>query len=212
MGEYALYQGYRIKIGTCEDMYYLRADQAHLVTPVSGSLDPVKEAEQIRFRFPFPDEDRIEPGRFGNYARALGLHDVDYGPAEHRRVQWTSNGTGAAGRGALTMTPCPLSSDWPEGLKAMYNGFSGNVQIRQQRLIEGALWLVCECGICGAAYRVPPGDLDPIIDKLAAEARLHDAHDDPTRADYYREISLRILAGYTGPLPQGLERYAVVAS
>jgi hypothetical protein len=58
MGEYARYNGSDIKIGTCEDMYYLRADQAHLVTaPVDGMLDPIKYAAQIRFRFPFPEED-----------------------------------------------------------------------------------------------------------------------------------------------------------
>ena len=28
MGEYAKYAGERVKIGTCEDMYYLRDDQA----------------------------------------------------------------------------------------------------------------------------------------------------------------------------------------
>ena len=32
MGEYASYLGERIKIGTCENMYYLRADQRHLVS------------------------------------------------------------------------------------------------------------------------------------------------------------------------------------
>ncbi len=36
MGEYAIYRGERIKIGTCEDMYYLRPDQVHLVKRVSG--------------------------------------------------------------------------------------------------------------------------------------------------------------------------------
>lgn len=30
MGEYATYKGQEIKIGTCEDCYYLRADQRHL--------------------------------------------------------------------------------------------------------------------------------------------------------------------------------------
>ena len=32
MGEYANYMGERVKIGTCEDMLYLRWDQRHLVT------------------------------------------------------------------------------------------------------------------------------------------------------------------------------------
>lgn len=73
MGEYANYNGRQIKIGTCEDMYYLRADQRHLVEPLSGNVNPASEADQttIRFRFPWPDEDHIEPGEFGAYNRGL---------------------------------------------------------------------------------------------------------------------------------------------
>ena len=40
MGEYAKYQGEEIKIGTCEDLYYLRADQAFKVEGIDNSLDP----------------------------------------------------------------------------------------------------------------------------------------------------------------------------
>lgn len=54
MGEYATFRGQSVKIGTCEDMYYLRADQAHLVKPTRGSCDPRAADVQraIRFRFP----------------------------------------------------------------------------------------------------------------------------------------------------------------
>jgi hypothetical protein len=56
MGEYATYNGENIKLGTCESMYYLRADQRHLI---SGYRFDGGD----RFRFPFPDEDDIEPGQ-----------------------------------------------------------------------------------------------------------------------------------------------------
>lgn len=72
MGEYARYGRDDIKIGTCENMYYLRADQAHKVTPIlPGNVDPVRQAEHLRFRFPFPSEDEVPPGEFGDFDRCL---------------------------------------------------------------------------------------------------------------------------------------------
>ncbi len=76
MGEYAKLNGEEIKIGTCEDMYYLRAGQAHLVEVLPGNVDPVADRFEIRFRFPFPDEDGIGPGpgSFKDHERGAGLH------------------------------------------------------------------------------------------------------------------------------------------
>lgn len=71
MGENAIYRGRQVKIGTCENMYYLRADQVHMVTPAQYSVDPVRHRDSLRFRFPFPDEDRIEPGHFADFDRGL---------------------------------------------------------------------------------------------------------------------------------------------
>jgi hypothetical protein len=66
MGEYGTYLGNNIKIGTCEDMYYLRADQRHLVKAAA-----LHDLTDIRFRFPFPDEDHRQPGDFDDYDRGL---------------------------------------------------------------------------------------------------------------------------------------------
>lgn len=76
MGEYALYEGQRIKIGTCEDMYYLRWDQAHLVKPLRGNADPFEDCEELRFRFPFPDEDDRAPGAFDDFDRGLFIPGI----------------------------------------------------------------------------------------------------------------------------------------
>lgn len=69
MGEFAKFNGTEIKIGTCENMYYLRADQAPLVLPVPNSLDPVAQAASIRFRFPFPTPAESGPSRTPNAPR-----------------------------------------------------------------------------------------------------------------------------------------------
>ena len=58
MGEYARHPIHGpIKIGTCEDMYYLRHSQCHEIVPEAGSLNPAQHDGELRFRFPFPDED-----------------------------------------------------------------------------------------------------------------------------------------------------------
>lgn len=67
MGEYAKYKGEKIKIGTCNEMYYLRYDQRHLVTPIPGNVDPVKQINSIWFRAPRNDEKDIAPGEFEYY-------------------------------------------------------------------------------------------------------------------------------------------------
>ena len=76
MGEDATYKGQTIKIGTCEDMYYLRADQAHLVGTAPHSVDLTRYADRVRFRFPWPDEDAVEPGDFDPYERTMPVAGV----------------------------------------------------------------------------------------------------------------------------------------
>ena len=69
MGEYAIRKsdGESIKIGTCEDMYYLRYEDRCKVTPEEGS------GFGYRWRLPFPDEDCIRPGEYGSGFRGIEL-------------------------------------------------------------------------------------------------------------------------------------------
>jgi hypothetical protein len=213
MGEYALYKGQQIKIGTCETMYYLRADQAHLVTPLPGNVDPIKDADEIRFRFPFPDEDHIEPGQFEPFTkrRIWGLRPPAEG-IEHYKVQFRSD------PGYLVMLPCPEGPEatqedngWSmtNGLRIGRNGFKGAVHLAYQRLWEGKLVAVCECGGCGALYRLETiEDVEPLIVSLRSEAdeqvRVAERHGTPGNADVARkihELADRVWAGYTEPLP-----------
>ena len=59
MGEYAKHDGHEVKIGTCEDMYYLRLEDCRKVQPIPNSLNPAT-CEGLRFRLPFPDEDNVQ--------------------------------------------------------------------------------------------------------------------------------------------------------
>jgi hypothetical protein len=172
MGEYARFSGTSIKIGTCESMYYLRADQARMVEPESGSVDPVRDAEHIRFRFPFPDEDAIAPGGFEDYNRRIRL-DGMRPPAElaedHYSVQFHHD------HGYNLSVRCPESVpntdaygmrvELPDGLVVHRNGFRGAVFLSQQVYHEGMLVPVLSCA-CGMAWRLCT--LEDAADLLAA--------------------------------------------
>src|SRR5438132_13372510 len=76
MGEYAIRKSdnQEIKIGTCEDMYYLRLEDLDKITPLPSSIDPIREIGSLRFRLPFPDEDHLQPGEYEPYNRGERLY------------------------------------------------------------------------------------------------------------------------------------------
>ena len=200
MGEYAIYNGQRIKIGTCEDMYYLRASQAALVEPQPGNVFPMRTEDRrvIRFRFPWPDEDLVEPGAFEPYERTVGLWDVSP-PAEleHHAVQFVAQA------GYNVCLPCPESPaaatlTWDGGgaVKIHRNGFSGPVGIVQQGFRNGVLALICRCGGCGAKYNLPTfSDAEPVVVACRAEAdrKCHENGD----GAWWHAVADRIAAGYS---------------
>lgn len=193
MGEYAKFDG-GVKIGTCENMYYLRAGQAHLVTALPGNVDPVKDRGEIRFRFPFPDEDKIAPGRFEKYDRGVALDLPVPDSVEHTIVQFTAPGYN-------TCLPCPESAAAKDlGLKIHRNGHPGRVIIKQQRWIGEALVLIAECGGCGSAWREPTlEDARPYIAACLAEAERHTLRRSAeSSVTWWREVAQRIEAGYKG--------------
>lgn len=199
MGEYAIRKsdGREIKIGTCEQMYYLRADQVGQVRWKSGNVDPTKqdEAERIRFRFPFPQEDNIKPGDFEDHDYGLGIssilppEDIDHGTLQFSRNYPTAHGIGLS-------TPCPRSKEGKaSGFKFFYNGYSGPVQVHSQRLVDGKLVLILRCADCGALYRVPTlEEAAPVLKALREEHTM-----DKTLQKYYCQVADRIEAGYTAP-------------
>lgn len=205
MGEYAKVKGTgeEVKIGTCEDMYYLRADQADAVWPVRGNVDPVRDANGIRFRFPWPDEDGIAPGGFDDHDRGLVVWGATAPEIDHHRVQFKAD------NGYLVSLPCPegdgaVFDAKGEPLTIHRNGYGGAVRIVQQRYWEGRLVLVCECKGCSARYRCPTlADAASVLEGLAAiaerEIRTAELNGTPGNADIgarYLEIARRIVAGY----------------
>lgn len=206
MGEYALYGSTRVKIGTCEDMYYLRADQRFKVKHEQGNVDPVRDVGEIRFRFPFPDEDGTHPGDFDPYNRAIPIPGMPAPPDfEHYGVQFTA-------RGYVTSLPCPENPDSrlyvirpeperpPEKVTIHRNGFAGAVRLRMQRYNpETKIWMaIFECGGCEAMWRVPTlEDLQPYL--VAINAEIEHVRRQKENTDWWTKIRERILQGYEHP-------------
>lgn len=189
MGEYAKYQGQEVKIGTCEDMYYLRAEQRHTVEPLPNSVNPgSSDALALRFRFPWPDEDGTKPGAFENYGRAVAITGATM-PAsvEHYSVQFQAHA------GYLLSLPCPEGT--PDA-RIHRNGFAGAVQLTQQKLLaDGRLVPVCRCGGCGAAWRMEDqADIEALAVAFRAEGDKREARGDGDPI-WWHTVADRILLG-----------------
>lgn len=185
MGEYAKYEGTRIKIGSCESLFGLRWDQAHLVEPLGCSVDPVRDRERgVRFRFPFPSEDGIAPGEFvGEKSLAVpGL--AVYDGLDHRSVQFTANA------GALVvLLPCPADSvNQLEGVTVGGRGAAG-VSLVEQRWVDGRLLPVLKCNGCGARYRA--GDRDMVWGLRESLLRLALVADSDERSRFWQLVCER---------------------
>lgn len=209
MGEFAELDGRRIKIGTCENLSYLRADDRHAVSGYDFGEDVLAV---VRFRFPFPDEDGLAPGAYDDYYRGVRVPGCSLPETlsgdEHHSVQFTSSA------GYVLSIPCPEQYGTPglgpvdvDGLAVHRNGFNGHPVVRQQAFRGGQLVTLLSCGACGALHRLDTlDDAQPVIDAFRAEAdrqewfgqpqQLRPAHSDTDR-ERLRAIADRIEVGYT---------------
>jgi hypothetical protein len=196
MGEYATFNGQHIKIGTCEDLYYLRPDQRHLVQSAT-----LTDLTNLRFQFPFPDEDDRAPGDFDDYDRGLPVwgYQVPDG-VDHHPVQFRATA------GILVSLPCPYSPQAKTNdLVYHFNGFRGPARILQQRVWAGVWATVLACGPCDARYRLPDRPAaQPLLDAIARQTANAEHDNDPRQAAMWRTIAERIERGYRTPVTDGL--------
>jgi hypothetical protein len=82
MGEYIKYKDKEIKIGTLENIYYTsfqkyeKAYKEGLISPLIDNISPgeyIKPDSGFRFRFPFPDEDKLPFGDIGKFDHHRGV-------------------------------------------------------------------------------------------------------------------------------------------
>jgi hypothetical protein len=162
MGEYAIRKSdeTEIKIGTCEEMYYLRYEDRDKVRVLSGNVDPVAEANELRFRLPFPDEDGLQPGEYEDFARGLRLYRSHAGSLGHDDFEPPNTDPGTIqlhhDSGLLLNVPCYHGLRLPEvtaPMKAFWNGKSWATELTQLRPTPEGVKPIVHCRFCGHKWR-----------------------------------------------------------
>lgn len=167
MGEYVKYKGSEIKIGTCEDLYYVsypkyqQAFKSGLLRKSQGSINPSEYMlpdSGFRFRFPFPDEDNLPLGEIleqEGFRRGLPVTiEPDY------QVEITQQ-------------------------KLVHRESDGKL----------CLALICKDASDGNSYRVEDdADVKKVLTGIVRNHIVNES--DPERRNFYRQIGARIMKGY----------------
>ena len=155
MGEYAIRKSDRkeIKIGTCENMYYLRYSDRDKVSPLPGNIDPNDGTitNDLRWRLPFPDEDHILPGDYDPF-RGVTLYNYEPKNTDPGIVQCRTK------YGMLLNVPCYHGEKLPENtgdIKVFWNGKGPGYELRYLKFINGVPWGVYGCIECRKEWRSP---------------------------------------------------------
>ena len=192
MGEYAIRKSdsERVKIGTCEEMYYLRYEDRDKVRHEHGNVDPMRP-DGLRFRLPFPDEDHLRPGEYEDFNRAQRLYRMvkskttspdwheDFSDPEasehpgHYQLRHERSGL-------LLSVPCYHGEKLPEvgpGMTAHWNGKGFSLALSSLRVVGTEVFPVVRCVHCEEAWRYQWAQLweyipQPLRDRLKVYAGL----------------------------------------
>jgi len=170
MGEYAVRKsdGVEIKIGTCEDMYYLRYEDIDKIKAIPHSVNPSQCANELRFRLPFPDEDGMLPGEYEDFRRGALLYRASsvQGCSEEWKDESTANDPGSIQlthkSGLLLGVPCYHGIKLPEVTKPMgagWNGKSWAFELTQLRPTAEGVKPIIQCRFCDHKWRYDWADI-----------------------------------------------------
>lgn len=177
MGEYAKVNGTQVKIGTCEDMMYLRFEDRDLCRPIPGNVDIRNDsiAAECFFRLPYPDEDGKGPG--GEPDRGLRLYRTV--TDESGRQDWAEDfadpdlepGTlqMTHGSGLLLNVPCHHGAKLPDvgPARALWNGKIWSLELSRLRCVSESgrlrLYPVVRCRWCRKMWRYDWSDIMPYL-------------------------------------------------
>lgn len=210
MGEYANTKRLgNIKLGTCESLYYMRADQMPaLINSGILSCDIPLDVEKAgafhyRFRFPFPDEDHLGLGEVGhdNFERALAIPGSRFdecaelcGPdgVDHDGATLFLRPDAVADhhRANYQVTlPCPHGTK-PSPVRIRRD--LGQIEILSQRHFEGDLMTVGRCVACATMFRLPYS----AAGLLACHCRTWGDFQGGETGRFWHTVADRMLAGY----------------
>lgn len=163
MGEYATRKsdGVKVKIGTCESMYYLRHEDQSKVTYQHFQ-------HGLRYRLPFLDEDSVAVGEYRNNDRGLRLYKTD---ENGRMTEFAPEGDHLHGTiqlmhpsGLLVNVKCHHGLKLPEGsddIQPHWNGRSWFFELKAIKAVDGGTRPVYGCRHC---WRMWSTDWDSVID------------------------------------------------
>lgn len=213
MGEHIKVDGQGFKLGTCEDLYYIRYDTLKAWAEAERVADGVNhhylKPGIFRFRFPFPDEDELAtlpPAEMehGFWSRGFERGITVHAPAaimealseHHFQITKWIGPSAERGREAVhgfnLWVPCPYGPQWEKVIGVDGVGTSqipvNLVDVVQQKPVTGAggrveLWTVIRCGFCAAKIRLPPDQAAILAEAIGGT---------------HTELARRILAGYLG--------------
>lgn len=172
MGEFAQYNGERVKIGTCEEMLYLRFEDRFRVDPLSGNVNPRTDTG-LYFRLPFPDEDQDQPGGYKDPFRGCLLYQIDekgrytaYDPADLPPQEGTIQLTHPCG--LLVNVTCHHGRELPtasEDFQPHWNGrFAQWFELESVKVMEDhTLCPVFRCRACRKSWRSGWDEILPFV-------------------------------------------------
>ncbi|MBX9771789.1 MAG: hypothetical protein K2X29_10480 [Candidatus Obscuribacterales bacterium] len=163
MGEYARRKSDRqeIKIGTCENMYYLRYEDRMRVSKIPHSLDPNTELD-LRWRLPYPDEDHILPGDYDDYSRGELLYKIDETGycTDPDALPISNDAVGIIQLhhecGLLVNVPCYHGQRLPQGdgeIKTFWNGKGGFFELQFVKNTADGVKPIVGCKYCRHMWR-----------------------------------------------------------
>jgi hypothetical protein len=170
MGEYAVRKsdGERVKIGTCEEMFYLRYEDRNKVSQLDGSLNTSTELN-LFWRLPFPDEDNVQIGQYENHVKGLRLYKQTPGGCEDFRDETTPENPGSIQvkheSGLLFCVPCYHGEKLPDinGIRFHWNGRSWFYELASIKNTPDGIFPIVRCRHCGQMWRYSWDEVLPYV-------------------------------------------------
>ena len=153
MGEFLKVGNQRVKVGTCENLYYATFAQL-LEQRLLGNKDVeqyLEEKHGFRYRFPFPDEGGIKIGQYEHHNRAYPITIPKQDKNDKKLYEID----------AFHEQNCCMKSK-----KYLPLG------IRYQKLVDGKLHLIVECRKCKCLTRYDQEGIQEVLKFL--EARIEE--------------------------------------
>lgn len=183
MGEMIGSKENRIKLGTCEDLYYTTFQDLNNSSYKKSETEVyLKNDSGCRFRFPFPDESEVEIGEYEDYSRGflitipsdIGV-DISHGDI-YQHVGFLK-GDSIQSDSVSIKLPCPFGKkyeafDYNMSSKEGKLSFNISQQKRTSYLGSEMLVTIVECPYCGSKSQLDLYEVMLIINYFNAKSEI----------------------------------------